>query len=75
MFFFLKGVEYNNKGCLFLHNFADENQIIKRGDLNLNKAIFTSQHIIIIKISDIYNPDVKNKIMNMKRVKTVFPPP
>jgi len=73
--FFLKGVECNNKDCLFLHNFADENEIIKRGDLNLNKAIFASQHIIAIKIADIYNPDVKNKIMNMKRVKTVFPPP
>ena len=73
--FFLKGVECNNKDCLFLHTFADENEIIKRGDLNLNKAIFASQHIIAIKIADIYNPDVKNKIMNMKRVKTVFPPP
>ena len=73
--FFLKGVECNNKDCLFLHNFADENEIIKRGDLNLNKAIFASQHIIAIKIADIYNPEVKNKIMGMKRVKTVFPPP
>ena len=73
--FFLKGVECNNKDCLFLHTFADENEIIKRGDLNLNKAIFASQHIIAIKIADIYNPEVKNKIMGMKRVKTVFPPP
>ena len=73
--FFLKGVECNNKDCLFLHTFADENEIIKRGDLNLNKAIFASQHIIAIKIADIYNPEVKNRIMGMKRVKTVFPPP
>ena len=38
--FFLKGIECTNKDCLFLHKLADESDIIKRGDLNLNKSIF-----------------------------------
>ena len=73
--FFLKGVECTNKDCLFLHKIADESDIIKRGDLNSNKTIFAKQHSYAIKIADIYNPEVKKKILSMKKGKTVFPPP
>ena len=73
--YFLKGAECTNKDCVFLHSFADENEIIKRGDLNANKTIFANQHLIAIQIADIFNPDVKNKILASKRVRTVFPPP
>ena len=73
--YFLKGCECTNKDCVFLHSFADENEIIKRGELNVNKAIFANQHVIAIKIADIFNPEVKSKILGSKRVRTVFPPP
>ena len=73
--YFLNGCECNNKDCVFLHYYADENEIIKRGELNVNKAIFANQHVIAIKIADIFNPEVKNKILGSKRVRTVFPPP
>ena len=73
--FFLKGVECTNKDCLFLHKIAEESDIIKRGDLNSNKTIFAKQHSYAIKIADIYNPEVKKKILNMKKGKTVFPSP
>ena len=73
--YFLKGCECTNKDCVFLHSFADENEIIKRGDLNVNKTIFANQHVIAIKIADIFNPEVKSKILGSKRVRTVFPPP
>ena len=61
MLFFLKGKDCTNKECLFLHKWADENDIIKRGDLILNKIIFTQQHNYTKKIADIYNPEVKKE--------------
>ena len=73
--FFLKGIECNNKECLFLHKWADENDIIKRVDLISNKVIFTQQHNYARKIADIYNPEVKKKILSLKKGKTVFPSP
>ena len=73
--YFLKGVECNNKDCLFLHKLADENDIIKRGDLTSNKVIFAQQHSYAMKIADIYNPEVKKKILASKKGKTVFPSP
>ena len=47
--YFLKGIECNNKECLFLHKWAGENDIIKRGDLNSNKAVFNQQHNYVKK--------------------------
>ena len=73
--FFLKGIECTNKECLFLHKWADENDIIKRGDLISNKIIFTQQHNYAKKIADIYNPEHKKKILSSKKGKTVFPSP
>ena len=73
--YYLKGIECNNKECLFLHKKADENDIIKRGDLTSNKIIFAKQHEYAEKIADIYNPEVKKKIMKIKRAKTIFPSP
>ena len=73
--YYLKGIECNNKDCLFLHKKAEENDIIKRGDLTSNKIIFAKQHEYAEKIADIYNPEVKKKIMGIKRAKTIFPSP
>ena len=73
--YFLKGIECTNKECLFLHKLAGENDIIKRGELTLNKNIFNEQHKYAIKIADIFNPEVKKKILSMKKRKTVFPSP
>ena len=74
--YYLKGIECSNKECLFLHKKADENDIIKRGDLTSNKIIFAKQHNYAEKIADIYNPEVKKKIMGMKKGKaTIFPSP
>ena len=73
--FFLKGIECNNKECLFLHKWADESDIIKRVELISNKVIFTQQHNYARKIADIYNPEVKKKILSLKKGKTVFPSP
>ncbi len=71
--YFLKGNICNNKDCVFLHQLADENNIIKRSDLNSNK-ILAQQHSIAIQICDIYNIDVKKKLIENSRKNTIFPP-
>jgi len=38
-----------------------------------NKAIFNKQHNYAKKIADIFNPEVKKRIMSSKKGKTVFP--
>ena len=60
--FYLKNMVCTNKDCLFLHRKADESDIIKREDLNVNKNIFYEQQLYAIKIADIYNPEVKKKM-------------
>jgi CCR4-NOT transcription complex subunit 4 len=73
---FLNGNECQNKDCLFLHNKAPKSDIIKREELNGNKNIFYKQQLYAIKIADVYNPEVKNSLMKMRKMKnTVFPSP
>jgi hypothetical protein len=71
----LKKIECINKDCLFLHRAADESDIISREDLNSNKNIFMEQQLYAIRIADIYNPEIKKKLLTGKKLKTVFPPP
>ena len=71
--FYLKNMECTNKDCLFLHKRASESDIIKREDLNVNKNIFYEQQLYAIKIADIYNPEIKKKLMLGKNKKTMFP--
>ncbi len=73
--YFLKGKECNNKECLFLHKWAEESDIIKRGDFNSNKNIFKYQQNYAKKLADIYNPEVKKRILSSNKVKTIFPSP
>ena len=72
--FYLKNMECTNKDCLFLHKKASESDIIKREDLNVNKNIFYEQQLYAIKIADIYNPEVRKKLLlGAKNKKTMFP--
>ena len=71
--FYLKNMVCTNKDCLFLHRKADESDIIKREDLNVNKNIFYEQQLYAIKIADIYNPEVKKRLLLGKNKKTMFP--
>jgi hypothetical protein len=52
---------------------ADEEDIISREDLNSNKNIFMEQQLYAMKIADIYNTEVKKKLTERKKVKTIFP--
>ncbi len=71
----MKGIECPNKDCLFLHKLADKDDIISREDLNYNKNIFLEQQYYAIKIADIYHPDIRKKVLNIKKIKSVFPSP
>ena len=71
--FYLKNMECTNKDCLFLHKRASESDIIKREDLNVNKNIFYEQQLYAIKIADIYNAEIKKKLMLGKNKRTIFP--
>jgi hypothetical protein len=52
---------------------ADESDIISREDLNSNKNIFMEQQLYAIKIGDIYNADIKKRLLVAKKVKSAFP--
>jgi hypothetical protein len=43
--------------------------------MNTNKSIFLSQQIIAMKEADIFNPEIKKRIMDTKIFKTVLPGP
>ena len=68
--YFLKGIECTNKECLFLHKLAGENDIIKRGELTLNKNIFNEQHKYAIKNAHISKPEVKKINLTIKKRKS-----
>jgi len=72
---FLKGIECINKDCLFLHKWAEESYVLKRGDLISFIDIFKNQKNYARKLADIYNPEVKKRILSSKKVKTIFPSP
>ena len=70
--FFLKNSDCPNKECLYLHSIADEGDIINRDDMN-NKNIFYEQQILAMKIGDIFNPDIKKKLLHPKKIKSILP--
>ena len=65
-----------NKNCVYLHKKANPEDIIKKEDLHCNNY-FYNQQIYAIKLADIYNCDVKEKLMleKNKKIKTIFPSP
>ena len=65
-----------NKNCVYLHKKANPEDIINKEDLHCNNY-FYNQQIYAIKLADIYNCDVKEKLMleKNKKIKTIFPSP
>ena len=66
--FFLKGVDCINRECLYLHEWADEEDMIAKEDIiGGNKQLFHEQQKIALKIADIFNKEKKMKILSRKR--------
>ena len=75
--YYLSKNKCNNKNCVFLHKKANPEDIINKYDLNSNTNYFNNQQIYAIKIADVYNSNVKEKLLDIKKknVKTIFPSP
>lgn len=66
--FFLKGVECINKECLYLHEWATEEDMISKDDIiGGNKQLFFEQQKIALKIADIFNKEKKEKILSKSK--------
>jgi hypothetical protein len=75
--YYLSKNKCTNKNCVFLHKKTNPEDIINRDDLNSNTNYFFNQQIYAIKLADIYNPKVKEKLLLTKNtgIKTIFPSP
>ena len=75
--YYLSKNKCTKKNCVFLHKKANPEDIINRDDLNSNSNYFFNQQIYAIKLADIYNSKVKQKLLSTKNnhIKTVFPSP
>jgi CCR4-NOT transcription complex subunit 4 len=72
--YYLKGKECNNKECLYLHSEPnDQDDILERDDIN-NRTNFKTQQLQAIKIANIFNFEIRKKIMMAEKIpNTVFP--
>ena len=61
--FFLKGINCLNRGCLYMHNWANDNDMILKEDCCSNKQIFYLQQKIAVKYSEIFNEEKKNYLI------------
>ena len=75
--YYLSKNKCTKKNCVFLHKKANPEDIINRDDLNSNSNYFFNQQLYAIKLADIYNSKVKQKLLSTKNnhIKTVFPSP
>ena len=70
---FLNKTTCLNKDCVFLHYFANDNDILYRDEMINNKNIFEYQYLMAIQLSNIFNVNKKFELENIKNQKTIFP--
>lgn len=71
---FLKNSVCLNQECLYLHEIADEKDIISRNEMNNNRNIFATQQMMAIELSKILTSRKKQKQLEfIKTKKTIFP--
>ena len=61
--YFLKGIKCNNIDCNFLHELADNKDIINKSDFQM-KNIFNEQQKIAVEIANIFSLEQKNIYIN-----------
>ena len=71
--FFLKSLECSNKDCLYLHYYASEEDILSKDEMQSNKGIFCEQVLLAIKNADLYNKEIKKKLLKNSRKRYNFP--
>lgn len=72
---FLRNTVCLNKDCLYLHSIANESDILSRDEMNSNKKIFASQHIMAIELSGILTSQSKKDYLanTVSKRTTIFP--
>ena len=70
---FLKNAECNNKDCIYLHQLANEKDIVSREQMNCDKDIFPQQRLMAIELSKILTDQKYTELYKLKDIKTVFP--
>ena len=70
---FLKSAECKNKECIYLHQLADEKDIVSREQMNTDKDIFPQQRLMAIELSQILTNKKYKELYKLKDMKTVFP--
>ena len=72
---FLRNTVCLNKDCLYLHSIANESDILSRDEMNSNKKIFASQHIMAIELSGILTSQSKKDYLTntVSKRRTIFP--
>lgn len=83
--FFLKNLDCPNKECLYMHSLADDEVIVNKDDCNTinqdnknysshsHKNIFHEQHLLAIKMANLFSKDIKRKYAEKSKRKSVFP--
>jgi CCR4-NOT transcription complex subunit 4 len=71
---FLKNLTCFNKDCLYLHENAEEADILERDEMATHKEIFASQILYAIQLAEIFLPEVKQRLTSCcKSSHTYFP--
>ena len=72
---FLRNTVCLNKDCLYLHSIANESDILSRDEMNSNKKIFASQHVMAIELSGILTSQSKKDYLTniVSKQSTIFP--
>ena len=70
---FLKNSVCLNEECLYLHEIADEEDIISRSQMNNNKKIFELQQKKAIELSQIKTERKRKQLEEIKKRRTIFP--
>jgi len=72
---FIQNISCTNQNCSFIHEIAENNITLDKNNMATNKSIYISQHEIAIKIANIFDEEVRRKIMGMKNLQTIFTSP
>lgn len=70
---FLKNSVCLNEECLYLHEIADEEDIISRSEMSNNKKIFELQQKKAIELSQIKTVRKRKQLEEIKKRRTIFP--
>ena len=70
---FLSGNICTTRGCMFLHSFADPQDVLTIEEMNTDEEVFARQREKAVQLSKILTLEKYNYLLQFKDKKTVFP--